>query len=176
MLDSQFVFFIYDNGRVMRWPKFTVWQDERYDELLEPVADAGAGAGNLVLSGDNLMWFGDGQVYSVAKGCLLDGCARRSLAAETGDRLDGAVLSGPNAGTTTNPLWVTNRKMRGVRCAFVSAFIAAAVSMAAGREATPGACGPVGPSPLGAAWRSMGVRAWALGLPLTEKNMRELIH
>ena len=30
----------------------------------------------------------------------------------------------------------------GVRCAFVSAFIAAAVSMAAGREATPGACGP----------------------------------
>ncbi|MFN8482327.1 MAG: IPT/TIG domain-containing protein [Anaerolineae bacterium] len=118
VLDSQFVFFIYDNGRVMRWPKFTVWQDERYDELLEPVADAGAGAGNLVLSGDNLMWFGDGQVYSVAKGCLLDGCARRSLAAETGDRLDGAVLSGPNAGTTTNPLWVTNRKMRGVRCAF----------------------------------------------------------
>ena len=31
-LDSQFVYFIYDNGRVMRWPKFTVWQDERYDE------------------------------------------------------------------------------------------------------------------------------------------------
>jgi hypothetical protein len=80
---------------------------------------AGVDARSLMLDGNYLLWFGDGQLRAILKYCLAIGggaCIKEPQANENGDYLINARKEGPLLGSTVHPLWVNGSDIRGIWC------------------------------------------------------------